>query len=123
MKIVTMISANMQTVQTRDIPMNQNVIVKENNNQARNLLGGRIVIINFDNHIRLVMRMDTPFRTREFVIGSYPEKELVPETESKFEIFRLLTFHMRQVYALYEATSDFPAGLLIVRVNGLTVLL
>ena len=41
-------------------------------------------------------------------------KELMPEGESIYEVYKQMTYLVRKIYSFYEAVSDFPVGLLLV---------
>ena len=56
-------------MQQQETKIDFTFIVKDNN-FPRNL-NGRLINVLFDNEIRLTMRMETPFKAKYFVIGSF----------------------------------------------------
>lgn len=63
--------------------------------------------------IKAVLKLKSLWQCESFVLGSPSETDLKPEGQSKYLVYQYLTNQVQKIYAVYDAISEFPLGLLL----------
>lgn len=75
--------------------------------------GKFVVQVDFKK-IKAVLKLKNLWQCESFVLGAPTETGLKPEGQSKHLVYQYLTSQVNKIYAVYDAISNFPVGLLLI---------
>jgi len=74
---------------------------------------GKFLVEVYFKKVKAVLKLKSMWKYDTFVLGSPTENDLQPEGQSKHLVYQYLTNQVQKIYALYDAISEFPLGLLL----------